>query len=36
VRLASITAPARREVKRWRMDQLPTVKRQHHLDPQAK
>ena len=24
---------ARREVKRWRMDQLATVKRQHHLDP---
>jgi putative DNA methylase len=23
---------ARREVKRWRMDQLATVKRQHHLD----
>ena len=24
---------ARREVKRWRMEQLATVKRQHHLDP---
>ena len=24
---------ARREVKRWRMDQLATVKRKHHLDP---
>ena len=24
---------ARREVKEWRMDQLATVKRQHHLDP---
>lgn len=24
---------ARVEVKRWRMDQLATVKRQHHLDP---
>ncbi len=24
---------ARREVKQWRMDQLATVKRQHHLDP---
>lgn len=24
---------ARKEVKRWRMEQLATVKRQHHLDP---
>ena len=24
---------ARREVKRWRMEQLATVKRKHHLDP---
>jgi putative DNA methylase len=24
---------ARREVKQWRMEQLATVKRQHHLDP---
>ena len=24
---------ARREVKQWRMDQLATMKRQHHLDP---
>lgn len=24
---------ARREVKRWRMEQLASVKRQHHLDP---
>lgn len=24
---------ARREVKRWRMEQLATVKRRHHLDP---
>jgi hypothetical protein len=24
---------ARREVKRWRMDRLAAVKRQHHLDP---
>jgi putative DNA methylase len=24
---------ARREVKRWRMDQLASVKRKHHLDP---
>ena len=24
---------ARREVKRWRLEQLATVKRQHHLDP---
>jgi adenine-specific DNA methylase len=24
---------ARREVKQWRMDQLATIKRQHHLDP---
>ena len=24
---------ARREVKRWRMEQLATVKRSHHLDP---
>ena len=24
---------ARREVKQWRMDQLATVKRKHHLDP---
>lgn len=24
---------ARREVKRWRIEQLATVKRQHHLDP---
>jgi putative DNA methylase len=24
---------ARREVKRWRLDQLATIKRRHHLDP---
>jgi len=32
VRAEDALEAARREVKQWRMEQLPTVKRQHHLD----